>query len=147
MEVYRENKYRAIETCIQPIRNAMSRKSNGARRSRQMYFLMARKWAWGSFVHFRCGKHPLDETMRLRWFPPSISLFVFLLLPLTVLAYPELVTNDGHGITSRKLHPYHPLLPRECASPRLLDYSPDCESFYRNTALPFSKTERSGFPR
>lgn len=66
--------------------------------------------------------------MRLRRFPPCAHLSFrspLLLSPATLLAYPEQVTNDGHGITSRKLHPYHhhPFLPRECASPRLLDYT------------------------
>lgn len=67
--------------------------------------------------------HP--PSMRLRQFPPCAHLsFRSPLLLSTVLAYPEQVTNDGHGIASRKLHPYHhPFPPRECASPRLLDYT------------------------
>ena len=79
----------------------------------------------------------------------SASLFTSLSLPpSTVLAYPEQVTNDGHGITSRKLHPLPSTPPSECARPRLLDYTPRCErSFRRNTSLPSAETERSGFPR
>lgn len=36
-----------------------------------MYFLTEERRRGDSFARFGCGKHPLDETMRLRRFPPS----------------------------------------------------------------------------
>lgn len=144
MEIYRENGgYRAIKTRVpgdaggqvenlwnEGMDECISREENGER-------------GVVSVVENHPSRRGDAVTSVSSLRPPLFSLSLPL-SPSTVLAYPEQVTNEGHGITSRKLHPrHHPFLPRECASPKLLDYTSAKPSTEQNTALPFAKTKRS----